>query len=153
MSQTVNEDYLFKEVDKLNKEVESIMAEIRTRERYSLTIIAAVGGYLLLHKDSFDNRVLFKLASVIPLCTTLLLGFSVKYLYRNIGWIGEYLKEAEKHFYKDKGTSAYGFEFGWERFFDKPGRKKLIVSITELSWYFQILLSIALIWFSWNVKV
>lgn len=153
MSETVNEEYLFKEVDKLNKEVESLMAEIRTRERYSLTIIAAVGGYMLIHKADFDNSLLFKLASIIPLCTTLLLGASVKYLYKNIEWIGEYLKEAENHFYEDRQTAASGFKFGWEQFFEKPGRKKLIVSITELSWCFQILLSIALIGFSWNIRI
>jgi hypothetical protein len=152
MTEQLNENYLLKEVEKLNKEVESLMTEIRTRERYSLTVTAAVGGYLLLHKDSFNNILLFRIAGCIPLIITLLLGLSVFYLYENIKWIGEYLSKAEEHFYATRNNSVTGFHFGWEKFFSLPGKKDLYMRVTKWIWSFQLLLSVLLIIFSWVVK-
>ena len=141
---SIHDDYLKKEYDKLNKEIENLLTEIRSRERYSLTIIAGISAWVFTNLCK-TNGLLITAVSFIPLLTTLAYGISVKYLYKNINWIGLYLRKIEDHFmeeFKDKN----GFTFGWENYFDTVNKKEF-VTVTKGIWYFQLLISIILIIF------
>ena len=143
------EDHLKKEYDKLNKEIENLLAEIRSRERYSLTIIAGISAWVFTNLCK-TNGLLILAVSIIPFMTTLAYGVSVKYLYKNINWIGLYLRKIEDHFleeFKDKN----GFPFGWEKYFDTVNKKEY-VNVTKGIWFFQILMTIILISFVLTYK-
>jgi hypothetical protein len=136
------DDFLKKEADKLNSEVEKLLEETRSREKYSLTIIAGVAVWVFTHLS--DTSIgLLKAVSCIPLVTTLIYGISVKYLYDNIKWIGIYLRRIEDYFLgnaKDQNDNLWG----WEKYFDSENKKSKFVNVTWGSWILQVLLAIAL---------
>ena len=136
------EDFLKKEAGKLNSEVEKLLEETRSREKYSLTIIAGVAVWVFTHLNDTDIRLL-EAISLIPFIITLIYGISVKYLYDNIKWIGIYLLRIENYFLEtSKGSD--GNPWGWEKYFDSENRKGKFVNITWGSWILQVLLAIAL---------
>ena len=136
------EDFLKKEADKLNSEVEKLLEETRSREKYSLTIIAGVAVWVFTHLS--DTAIgLLKAVSCIPLITTLIYGISVKYLYDNIKWIGIYLRRIEDYFLgsaKDNKDNLWG----WEKYFDSENKKSKFVNVTWGSWILQLILAVAL---------
>jgi hypothetical protein len=146
-------DFLLKEYDKLNNEVAKLLEETRTREKYSLTIIAAVAAWIFTEIIKLPTEVnikrtdlvpLLKLLSWIPLVITFLYGISVLLLYKNIKWIGKYLLEIENKFIIDLETSQ-GKKFGWEKYFDDKNRKAYFVSWTWVFWILQLAIAIAII--------
>lgn len=137
------EDYLKLEAAKLNSEVEKLLEESRSREKYSLTIIAAIAAWIFTHLHD-TNIGLLKIVSCIPLVTTLIYGVSVKYLYDNIKWIGEYLKKIEDYFLEN-GRDNDNNILGWEKYFDSENKKGKFVKVTWAIWLLQILLAIVVL--------
>jgi hypothetical protein len=134
----LRETYLLMESNKLNQEIENLLAECHSRERYSLTILGITSAWIFSNLCSIEHSLLIAV-SVIPLITTIFYGVSVKYLYKNIEWMGDYLSKIEKSFLPDD-TSG----FGWERYFNSENRKSKFISITNIIWGFQIGLALAL---------
>jgi len=136
------DDFLLKEAGKLNSEVEKLLEETRSREKYSLTIIAGVAVWVFTHLSD-TNIGLLKAVSCIPMVTTLIYGISVKYLYDNIKWIGIYLRRIEDYFLWNAKDSNNNF-WGWEKYFDTENKKSKFVNVTWGSWILQIILAVAL---------
>lgn len=136
------EDYLKKEADKLNSEIEILLGETRSREKYSLTIIAGVAVWIFTHLCD-TNIKLLQAISCIPIITTLVYGISVRYIYDNIKWIGTYLKRIEDYFLGIVKNSNENI-WGWEKYFNTENRKRKFVNVTLVSWILQLLLAIAL---------
>lgn len=136
------EDFLKKEADKLNSEVEALLEETRTREKYSLAIIAGVAVWIVSNVNSLDIRLL-QAISVVPFITTLIYGISVWCLYKNIQWIGDYLLKIENYFF-ETSTDGSGNTWGWEKYFNAENKKSRFVKITIGSWILQGLLAVAL---------
>jgi hypothetical protein len=146
-------EFLLKEYDKLNNEVAKLLEETRTREKYSLTVIAAIAAWIFteiikLPNDvgiSRDNLVpLLKLLSWIPVVITFLYGISVLLIYKNIKWIGEYLSEIENRFI-DGLKYSKDKVFGWENFFNDKNRKSYFVNWSWVFWILQIAISVTII--------
>jgi hypothetical protein len=135
------ESYLKSEVEKLNKELEKLLEETRSREKYSLTIIAGIAAWVFTNLSFPKDLLIIKAVSCIPLITTLIYGISVRFLYENILWIGIYLRKIEDHFLKDS------IEFGWEKFLTVENKKRKFVRTTTGIWIFQLLLAIFLVIF------
>lgn len=133
----VQEDYLKKEAEKLNKELEKLLEETRTREKYSITIIAGIAGWVLLKKS--EDHFLNGIVSAIPMITTLLFGVSSLFLYWNIKWIGSYLSKIEKYF-----LDGNPYNFGWETKFDQDNKKGYFVRLTICMWLIQFALAVCL---------
>ncbi|PKK37847.1 hypothetical protein BWI96_05145 [Siphonobacter sp. SORGH_AS_0500] len=146
-------EFLLKEYDKLNNEVSKLLEETRTREKYSLTVIAVIAAWIFTEIIKFPKDVnisrnnlipLLKILSWIPVVITFLYGISVLLIYKNIKWIGEYLFEIEKKFIdgleykKDK-------VFGWENYFNDKNRKSYFVNWSWVFWILQIAISVAII--------
>ena len=140
---TSQEDFLKKETDKLNSEVEKLLEETRSRERYSLTIIAGVAVWVFTHLSDTDVNLLI-IVSIIPLITTLIYGISVTYLFANIKWIGIYLKRIEDYFIGNAKDNKENL-WGWERYFDAENKKSKFVNVTSGIWIFQLVLAVVLI--------
>jgi hypothetical protein len=138
---TSQNEYLTSEVAKLNNEVEKLLAETRSREKYSLTILAAVSVWVFTNLNA-HNATLLKAVSFIPLVTTLVYGISVKYLYDNIKWIGIYLRRIEDHFLGDAKDNQG--PWGWEKYFDSENKKLKFIRVTWGIWILQLLLAIIL---------
>jgi hypothetical protein len=155
---TGEETYLLKEFDKLNDEIAKLLEEIRSREKWSLTIIAAISAWM--YSAAFNKETetilsreqvlaLTQALSWIPLLTTILYGISVWLLYKNIKWIGQYLNRIEKIFlakYKDEDGLM-----GWERHFRKENKQKYFVNWTWAFWIAQILVTIFVIYKSYSL--
>ena len=151
---TGNQTYLLKEFDKLNAEVAKLLEETRTREKYSLTIIAAVSAWI--YTATFDKKGgttlergqfldLIHALSWIPLLTTVLYAISVLLLYKNIKWIGQYLLKIENIFLENyKGQD--GLLMGWEKHFDRENKKKYFVNWTWTFWIVQILMALLIVY-------
>ncbi len=146
-------EFLLKEYDKLNNEVAKLLEETRTREKYSLTVIAVIAAWIFteiikLPKDvniSRDNLLpLLKLLSWVPVVITFLYGISVLLIYKNIKWIGEYLSEIEKKFIAGLEYSKDKV-FGWENYFNDKNRKSYFVNWSWVFWILQIAISVAII--------
>jgi len=131
--------YIMAEYDKLNKELESILKEIRSRERYSLTIVAVVAVWFFDHIGTVDKSLLIPI-SFIPLVTTILYGLSVKFLSTNINWIREYLFKIEHHVLPGNPNG-----FGWEKHFAKKNEERPYLKISIIIWIVQLALSAILI--------
>ncbi|NML24004.1 hypothetical protein HHL16_24200 [Pseudoflavitalea sp. G-6-1-2] len=129
-------EYLKSEAAKLNAEVEKLLAETRSREKYSLTIMAAVAVWVFTHLNN-QNVTLLKAVSGVPFITTLIYGISTKALYDNIKWIGIYLRRIEDQFLGDAQDSL-GL-LGWEKYFEAENKKKRFVQITWIIWILQLL--------------
>jgi hypothetical protein len=154
-----NQTYLLKEFDKLNAEIAKLLEETRSREKYSLTIIAVVSAWI--YKESFDIKCsnnhskddfisLIHTLSWIPLITTFFYGISVLFLYKNIKWIGQYLLKIENIFldnFKDQNDVV----MGWEKYFEGENRKKNFVIWTQVFWILQILIAILVVYKSYNL--
>jgi hypothetical protein len=138
------EEYLKKEYDKLNSEVEKLMEETRSREKYVLTILAAIAAWICTNIEK--KTALLCIISMIPFITTLIYGISVFFLYKNIGWIGIYLLRIENYFFKNKNETD-GSGWGWEKYFSSADKKKKFVTVTYVLWFFELLLTILLILF------
>ncbi len=136
------EDYLLRESNKLNSEVEKLLEETRSREKYSLTIIAAVAVWIFTNASETDV-LLLRMVSLIPILTTILFGFSVKYLYKNIKWTGIYLKRIEDYFLGGARDDKDNL-WGWEKYFDSENKKGKFVRVTVVSWILQLLLAVLL---------
>ena len=143
---TKHEDYLKKEVDKLNKELEKLLDETRTREKYSITIIAGIAAWLFL-KDTPSNPNLLNIVSCIPIITTALFALSVYFLSRNIAWIGTYLHRVENYFLHQNP-----YCFGWEAESDKANRRKNFVNLSKIMWGIQLVCAIGLCIYVTNCK-
>lgn len=139
-----DETYLLKECDKLNNELENLLTEIRSREKYSLTILAVLSAWIF--KEKIDNpgcqNLILNILGFVPLVDVLLYGISAKYLYKNIIWIGEYLMKIENHFLQ-KLNSESKKDFGWEKHFNSKKKESKFVEITVTIWIFQLVLAIS----------
>ena len=144
------EEYLKKEFDKLNTELQTLLNETRTRERYSLTIIAGIATwiftsmYKIEENDQAVSHTLYKAISFIPIITTLLYAISVWLIYKNIKWIGRYLKRIENHFLSNS-SGQKDKSWGWEEYFDSENKKSLFVNVTIGIWCFQLLLALSIV--------
>lgn len=137
--------YINAEYGKLNNELESILKEIRSREKYSLTIVAAVAVWLFENYSGTDHYILLA-ASFIPVITTLIYGISVLALSTNISWIREYLTCIENQFLEEPN------KFGWERFFKKKNKVKFYSKTSFVMWILQLSLAIGLVIVACNSK-
>src|SRR5579859_1038467 len=139
------DDYLKKEYDKLNKEIEKLLDETRSREKYGLTILAGVATWIYteLTKPHASVPLTIKFVGCIPVVIIAIYGVSVYYLYQNIKWIGQYLSTIEEHFLTGY-VDGLGRTFGWEAYFNREGRKRKFVTVTYCSWIVQVILSIIL---------
>jgi hypothetical protein len=139
------DEYLMKEFEKLNMETEKLLEEIRSREKYSLTIIAIVSTWVYTEKISHGyDSLLLKLVGCIPFLIVCIYGFSVKYLYENIKWKGKYLRKIEDHFlngFSDKFDNP----FGWEKYFFTANRENKFVKITYSFWIIQVIMAFFLV--------
>jgi ABC-type sulfate transport system permease component len=129
-------EHVIREWEKLNKELEKLLEETRTREKYSITIIAGVAGWVLLHPVEINHTYKITI-SLVPLVTTTLFGISVLFLYQNIKWIGAYLAQIENYF-----LGANDYHFGWETALDKVNKKHYFVNLTKGMWIAQLVIAI-----------
>lgn len=152
-------EFLLKEYDKLNNEVAKLLEETRTREKYSLTVIALIAAWIFTEilRNPTETNIsrndlvpLLKLLSWIPLIITFLYGISVLLIYKNIKWIGEYLSEIEKKFINGLEYKK-GKVFGWENYFNDKNRKTYFVNWSWVFWILQIAISIAVIFQTYNI--
>lgn len=133
-------EHVLREWEKLNTELEKLLAETRSREKYSITILAGVASWALLHEKTAKEPLpddALRIISWIPIISTALFAISVLALYFNILWIGDYLKKIETYFL---GKNDYGF--GWENDFKKTNKWHLFVWTTVIIWAVQIVLAI-----------
>jgi hypothetical protein len=133
-------EHVIREWEKLNKELEKLMAETRSREKFSITIIAGVASWALVHAHTATEPLppdALYIISWIPLISTLLFAISVFTLYRNIIWIGDYLAKIEDYFLGDND-----FSFGWEKYFTKTNKRHLFVGTTIIIWAVQLVFAI-----------
>lgn len=120
-----------------------MLQETRSREKYSLTILAGVAVWVFTNLND-NNFVLLRLVSFVPLITTLIYGISVKFLYDNIKWIGNYLRRIEDYF-MDNAKDSNGNFWGWEKYFDSENKKGKFVNVTWGIWILQLFLALALV--------
>lgn len=131
------EEHIVREWDKLNKEIEKLLDETRSREKYSITIIAGVATWVLTNKNC-EYTAAYKIVSFIPIITTFLFGLSVLFLYLNILWISKYLTKIENYFlYKHPN------KFGWENHFMSENKWHNFVVITIVMWFVQLYFAFA----------
>ncbi len=130
--------YINKEAEKLNKELEKLLEETRTREKYSITIIGGIAAFIFLHTKDMSHSLL-TLTSFIPIATTLFLGASTFLLFKNIKWIATYLLRIEDYFLPGQ---PHGF--GWEKEFHKVNGKSYFVWVTIGLWIAQLVLACGL---------
>jgi hypothetical protein len=129
--QAPEEDHVIREWEKLNKELEKLMAETRSREKYSITIIAGVAAWVLVDVKELHPDI-GKLVSCIPVITTFLFGLSVLFIYLNILWIGNYLARIENYY-----LHTHPNQFGWEWYFKKANKFHVFVVTTIIMWLVQ----------------
>ena len=139
--------FLLKEYDKLAAEIAKLLEETRTRERFSLVAIAGIAGWI--YTEAFKpvkeplkpNFALIHILGYFPLIIAVLLGTSVLFLYKNIGWIGQYLRDIE--------IEMYGMQekkWGWERCFSNPKERRLFVRWSWVFWIFQVAMGLVILW-------
>ncbi|MGN6339440.1 MAG: hypothetical protein ACTHML_00610 [Ginsengibacter sp.] len=147
-------DFFIKEYDKLSAEIAELLKEIHAREKFSLVIFAATSVFVLT-KTGNQPFLVKEIICLVPIVCTIIYGLSVLYLYKNIGFMGQYLEKIEEEFLQKPG--AIGFEFGWEKFFDKcvitrkeskakikGENKSKLVNVTMIFWIGQLIAGIAL---------
>jgi len=75
------EEYVKMEVGKLNNEVGKLLEEANSREKYSITIITGVAGWVLANIRDEELQILIGI-SFIPLVSTLVYGISAFYIHK-----------------------------------------------------------------------
>ncbi len=151
---TPQKEFLLKEYDKLTNEIAALLKEIHAREKFSLVIFAATSVFVLT-KASKQAFWVKETICLIPILCTIIYALSVYYLYKNIGFMGEYLQRIEEAFLGKPLPS--NFVFGWENFFEKcvishrekkeklKGKNKSkLVNVTMIFWIGQLIAGIAL---------
>ncbi|MBB3840721.1 hypothetical protein FHS57_004741 [Runella defluvii] len=136
------EEYLKLEVGKLNNEVGKLLDEANSREKYSITIITGVAGWVLANIRDEEFQLLIAI-SFIPFISTLVYGISVLFIYDNIKWIGEYLLKIE-NYYLENPSELDGKGWGWEKYYNFKNSNKRFVKTTKFLWVLQIVLCLTL---------
>lgn len=136
------EEYLKLEVGKLNDEVGKLLDEANSREKYSITIITGVAGWVLANIRDEEFQLLIAI-SFIPFISTLVYGISVFFIYDNIKWIGEYLLKIENYYLKNP-SELDGKGWGWEKYYNFKNSNKRFVKTTKFLWVLQIVLCLTL---------
>lgn len=121
----MNEDqreYLKLEYKTATDEIKANLAEIRTRERFALTSLAAAGAWIVVQLVSeehpkeffgYGNPIVIKALLVLTDAILALLAISIFLLNRNVKRLGDYIQAIEIEFLGDNaGNMAH--EFGWE---------------------------------------
>ncbi|MCA0229471.1 MAG: hypothetical protein LCH91_03340 [Bacteroidetes bacterium] len=136
------EEYVKMEVGKLNNEVGKLLEEANSREKYSITIITGVAGWVLANIRDEELQILIGI-SFIPLVSTLVYGISAFYIHKNIEWIGEYLLKIEDYFFENPSQKD-GEGWGWEKYYNFKNSNKSFVKTTKFLWFLQVCLCLSL---------
>lgn len=119
-SSTDQDQFLLEEYKRLCKEIESVVAEVRQSERFSLVAIGAIWGYLL-GQNSFNisNVSNYRFALWLPFFLCIL--FFIKNTFQGIHLthLGDYLSSIERHFLAEGATGL-----GWEQHIRRERKEK-----------------------------
>jgi len=133
---TYQQELQLKEYEKLNLEVEFIMAECSQREKYSVAVTAGIAAWLF-SKETISPGDQWNIAiACIPLVTTLLFAFNIWMFTNRLLTIRVYIR---KHIFED-GTC-------WDKFLDDSNEKKssAAMAYAKAFWVIQIVICIGLI--------
>jgi hypothetical protein len=151
---TAEENYLIKEYDKLNTEISNLLKEIHLRERYSLTILGLVAAWIFNESITnnvdllkYNSRCILIILGIVLFVIILLFGISVLSLYRNIRWMGDYLRNIEDYFLEKERKE---FEFGWEKHFKKINKNNLFIGLATFFWIFCLAMDLLIIMLLYN---
>lgn len=148
---TVHREYLMAEYRTATTEIQNHLAEIRTRERFAITSLAATGAWIVVEflskSDSHswfgqNNVVVVKGLLIITEIVLALLGTSIFLLDKNIEILGTYIKRIETEFLGDGKT--IGINFGWENELAKKPHGLYFGFLSYATWVFYLGLPVVL---------
>jgi hypothetical protein len=131
----IQDELRIKEYEKLNREVEFIVAECARREQYSVTIIAAIAAWIFGNdKTDFDGWK--GCIAFIPLITTLLFAFSIWMFTNRLMTMRAYIQ-----------THIFEGETCWDKYVaeSNKAKKSSVMAYAGMYWLIQIGICIVLI--------